>query len=82
MPYEDPQDEDTERMTFHEWLAEIIRLEDAAAMAGMGRTTLTKRAMRGDAPLPVRINAKCLVYRKSVIQRWIESRPARNGRSA
>lgn len=73
MPYEPLPEDHTERMTFDEWLHEIVRLEDAAALAGMGRSTLTRLAARGEAPAPARINGKCSVYRKGQIRRWIES---------
>lgn len=53
---------------------ENYRSEDAAAYLGIALPTLAKMRMRGDGPAYSKISHRLIIYQKSDLDAWLESK--------
>lgn len=52
----------------------LCRLPAVAQQTGLQKSTLYSLIARGEFPRPIRISARCVAWRKSEVQRWIDQR--------
>ena len=53
----------------------ILRVATVLAATGLSRTTLWRAVKRGDFPAPIRLSARAVGWRRTDVERWLESRP-------
>ena len=55
--------------------AQILRSAEVLRLIGLSRATLWRMTKLGDFPVPVKLGRRCVGWRASEVQDWIESRP-------
>lgn len=50
----------------------ILRLKPVLDRTGLSRSTLYRKVQRGTFPRPLRISDRCIGWRESDVERWIE----------
>ena len=55
---------------------QYLMLEDWVQKLGISMNTGRRWVKEGNAPPPIRISPKCIRWKKSVIDAWIDSRQA------
>ena len=51
-----------------------VKAKEAARMLGLSASTLAKMRMRGEGPAFVRVSSRCVLYRVSDIEAWLDAR--------
>ena len=57
----------------------ILRLPDVRRATGISKATLYRLVKGGRFPRPVQLGARCVGWRASEIERWLEERPPARG---
>lgn len=52
----------------------LLRLPAVTRQTGLGKSTLYGLVSQGQFPKPIRISARCVAWRRSEVQRWIDLR--------
>ena len=55
---------------------ELLTVEEAAEMCGMGPTKLRELVKQGRFPKPVKLSSRWVRWRRADIQKWIAELPA------
>ena len=55
-------------------LDRILRIREVMAVTGLPKSSVYQEIAAGKFPRPVRLSAKCVGWKSSVIQQWIDSR--------
>lgn len=53
----------------------VLRVPGVCTMIGCGRSKLYAMLGTGDFPQAIRIGANSVGWRKSIVERWLDSRP-------
>lgn len=52
----------------------LLRRAEVEAQTGLARSTLYRLTAQGEFPAPVRLSARCVAFRASEVDAWIQSR--------
>lgn len=57
----------------------ILRLPEASARVGLGRSGIYQRIAAGDFPRPIKLGVRAVGFVEEEIEAWIEARPRSGG---